>query len=73
MFLGRHIYLKMWSVASQIQKKWEQNDKADPEKQPALGENDLKPSEGENHRGFQAKGRTLNTPQISRNGITIEI
>lgn len=31
----------------QIQKKWDQNDKADPEKQPALEENDLKPAEGE--------------------------
>lgn len=30
-----------------IQKKWDQNDKADPEKQPALDENDQKPNEGE--------------------------
>lgn len=33
--------------SEQVQKKWDQNDKADPEKQPALEENDLKPTEGE--------------------------
>lgn len=33
--------------SKQIQKKWDQNDKADPEKQPALEEGDLKPAEGE--------------------------
>lgn len=34
--------------SKQVQKKkWDQNHKADPEKQPALGESDLKPPEGE--------------------------
>ncbi|XP_028283175.1 zinc transporter ZIP6 isoform X2 [Parambassis ranga] len=48
MFLIEHFLTlgKMYKDKKQkIQKKWEQNDKADPEKQPALGENDLKPSE----------------------------
>lgn len=35
-------------LSKRIQKKWDQNNKADPEKQPALEENDLKPNEGEN-------------------------
>lgn len=34
-------------VSEQTQKKLDQNDKADPEKQPALEENDLKPADGE--------------------------
>lgn len=38
---------KLFLPSSQIQKKWDQNDKADPEKQPALEESDLKPTEGE--------------------------
>lgn len=36
--------------SKQIQKKWDQNDKADPEKQPALDETDLKPSEGKSRK-----------------------
>lgn len=31
----------------QIQKKWDGTEKVDPEKQPSLEENHLKPSEGE--------------------------
>lgn len=34
------------SCCTQIQRKWDQ-DKLDPEKQPALEENNLKPSDGE--------------------------
>lgn len=34
------------SGCAQIQRKWDQ-DKLDPEKQPALEENSLKPSDGE--------------------------
>ncbi|XP_069576576.1 zinc transporter ZIP6 [Brachyistius frenatus] len=48
MFLIEHFLTlgKMYKDKKQkIQKKWDQNDKADPEKQPALEENDLKPSE----------------------------
>jgi len=33
--------------SQQVHKKWDQNDRADPEKQPALEESDLKPAEGE--------------------------
>ncbi|XP_053186829.1 zinc transporter ZIP6 [Scomber japonicus] len=48
MFLIEHFLTlgKMYKDKKQkIQKKWDQNDKADPEKQPALEENDLKPTE----------------------------
>ncbi|XP_075954541.1 zinc transporter ZIP6 isoform X3 [Anarhichas minor] len=48
MFLIEHFLTlgKMYKDKKQkIQKKWDQNDKADPEKQPALEENDLKPAE----------------------------
>ncbi|XP_051808932.1 zinc transporter ZIP6 [Acanthochromis polyacanthus] len=48
MFLIEHFLTlgKMYKDKKQkIQKKWDQNDKADPEKQSALEENDMKPSE----------------------------
>ncbi|XP_041658384.1 zinc transporter ZIP6 [Cheilinus undulatus] len=48
MFLIEHFLTlaKMYKEKKQkVQKKWDQNDKADPEKQPALEENDLKPTE----------------------------
>ncbi|KAM6989830.1 zinc transporter ZIP6 [Tautogolabrus adspersus] len=48
MFLIEHFLTlaKMYKDKKQkVQKKWDQNDKADPEKQPALEENDLKPAE----------------------------
>lgn len=48
MFLIEHFLTlgKMYKDKKQkIQKKWDQNDKADPEKRPALEENDLKPTE----------------------------
>ncbi|XP_078121235.1 zinc transporter ZIP6 isoform X2 [Sander vitreus] len=48
MFLIEHFLTlgKMYKDKKQkIQKQWDQNDKADPEKQPALEESDLKPSE----------------------------
>ncbi|XP_028987134.1 zinc transporter ZIP6 [Betta splendens] len=46
MFLIEHFLTlgKMYKDKKQ-KKKWDQNDKADPEKQPALEENDLKPTE----------------------------
>ncbi|XP_074505973.1 zinc transporter ZIP6 isoform X2 [Sebastes fasciatus] len=46
MFLIEHFLTlgKMYKDKKQ-KKKWDQNDKADPEKQPALEENDLKPAE----------------------------
>uniref|UniRef100_H2LQH8 Zinc transporter ZIP6 n=1 Tax=Oryzias latipes TaxID=8090 RepID=H2LQH8_ORYLA len=52
MFLIEHFLTlgKMYKEKKQkVQKKWDQSDKEDPEKQPAL-ENDLKPSEGEDGR-----------------------
>lgn len=48
MFLIEHFLTlaKMYKDKKQkVQKKWDQKDKADPEKQPALEENDLKPAE----------------------------
>lgn len=48
MFLIEHFLTlgKMYKDKKQkIQKKWDQNDKADPEKLPALEENDQKPTE----------------------------
>ncbi|XP_023253997.1 zinc transporter ZIP6-like [Seriola lalandi dorsalis] len=59
MFLIEHFLTlgKMYKDKKQkIQKKWDQNDKADPEKQPALEETDLKPPEDVETNGAGAFG-----------------
>ncbi|KAG7232263.1 hypothetical protein INR49_009332 [Caranx melampygus] len=59
MFLIEHFLTlgKMYKDKKQkIQKKWDQNDKADPEKQPALDETDLKPAEDVETNGAGAFG-----------------
>ncbi|XP_062260585.1 zinc transporter ZIP6 isoform X1 [Platichthys flesus] len=59
MFLIEHFLTlgKMYKDKKQkVQKKWDQNDKADPEKQLALGETDLKPLEDVETNGAGAFG-----------------
>ncbi|CAI5676778.1 zinc transporter ZIP6 [Oreochromis niloticus] len=59
MFLIEHFLTlgKMYKEKKQkIQKKWDQNEKADPEKQPALEENSVKPSEDVETNGASTFG-----------------
>uniref|UniRef100_A0A8C7XDK1 Zinc transporter ZIP6 n=2 Tax=Oryzias sinensis TaxID=183150 RepID=A0A8C7XDK1_9TELE len=67
MFLIEHFLTlgKMYKEKKQkVQKKWDQSDKEDPEKQPAL-ENDLKPSEGEDGRSPGEEEQVMLAPQLS--------
>lgn len=68
---GRHgnldVVLDVAVVSEQTQKKLDQNDKADPEKQPALEENDLKPADGETqHAELKIISRLKPTKLIHR-------
>uniref|UniRef100_A0A3B3Z3A7 Zinc transporter ZIP6 n=1 Tax=Poecilia mexicana TaxID=48701 RepID=A0A3B3Z3A7_9TELE len=80
MFLIEHFLTlgKMYKDKKQkVQKKWDQTDKSDPEKQPALEESELKPSEGENVEpngagafgelpgGVAEEEQVMLTPQVS--------
>ncbi|KAM4727785.1 zinc transporter ZIP6 isoform 1-T4 [Anableps anableps] len=78
MFLIEHFLTlgKMYKDKKQkIQKKWEQNDKSDPEKQPSLEESELKPSEdvetngagafGDHPDGVAEEEQVMLTPQVS--------
>uniref|UniRef100_A0A087XYE8 Zinc transporter ZIP6 n=1 Tax=Poecilia formosa TaxID=48698 RepID=A0A087XYE8_POEFO len=59
MFLIEHFLTlgKMYKDKKQkVQKKWDQTDKSDPEKQPALEESELKPSEDVEPNGAGAFG-----------------
>ncbi|XP_054452369.1 zinc transporter ZIP6 [Anoplopoma fimbria] len=78
MFLIEHFLTlgKMYKDKKQkIQKKWDQNNKADAEKQPSLEENDLKPTEdvetngsgmfGEHGGGVLEEEQVMLAPQVS--------
>ncbi|XP_014825816.1 PREDICTED: histidine-rich carboxyl terminus protein 1 [Poecilia mexicana] len=78
MFLIEHFLTlgKMYKDKKQkVQKKWDQTDKSDPEKQPALEESELKPSEdvepngagafGELPGGVAEEEQVMLTPQVS--------
>uniref|UniRef100_A0A3B3U2G2 Zinc transporter ZIP6 n=1 Tax=Poecilia latipinna TaxID=48699 RepID=A0A3B3U2G2_9TELE len=75
MFLIEHFLTlgKMYKDKKQkVQKKWDQTDKSDPEKQPALEESELKPSEGESRfwssslpGGVAEEEQVMLTPQVS--------
>ncbi|XP_008432978.1 zinc transporter ZIP6 [Poecilia reticulata] len=78
MFLIEHFLTlgKMYKDKKQkVQKKWDQTDKSDPEKQPSLGESELKPSEdaepngagafGELPGGVTEEEQVMLTPQVS--------
>uniref|UniRef100_A0A3P9QAV9 Zinc transporter ZIP6 n=1 Tax=Poecilia reticulata TaxID=8081 RepID=A0A3P9QAV9_POERE len=77
MFLIEHFLTlgKMYKDKKQkVQKKWDQTDKSDPEKQPSLGESELKPSEGESPfwsgsdplpGGVTEEEQVMLTPQVS--------
>ncbi|XP_032420339.1 zinc transporter ZIP6 isoform X2 [Xiphophorus hellerii] len=78
MFLIEHFLTlgKMYKDKKQkVQKKWDQTDKSDPEKQPALEESELKPNEdvepngagafGELPSGVAEEEQVMLTPQVS--------
>lgn len=69
MFLIEHFLTlgKMYKEKKQIQKKWDQSEKADPEKQPTLEENSMKPSEDVETNGASMFG----DPSSSLHGSSV--
>lgn len=57
-------------MSPQTQKKWDQSDNADPEKQPALEENDQKLADGERGApyGFSRGSHGMNAASQGRTG-----